>query len=77
MSEVRNCLDVQLTLLRERVRLSLAFEEVAIRVLHDNLLSVADRITELERQGVERQIRSHRIGIIKQRAIMGALGIDV
>ena len=52
-------------------------DEVAISALSESLERSAGSMTVEEKAETERAIRSHRIGILKQRAMIGALGIDV
>ena len=72
-----NHTDRELAHLRQRLSLSLAMDEVAISALSESLERNASSITVEEKAEMERAIRAHHIGILKQRAVMGALGIDV
>ena len=69
--------DLDLTLLRQRVRLLLAFEEATIVALSETLARHPDAYTSEQLVECRSDIRSHRVGIIRQRAILGAVGIDV
>ena len=63
--------------LRDNARLSIAIEEATIGALLDELERARDKTPVWLISAMRRRIRAHRVGIIKQRAVMGALGIDV
>ena len=63
--------------LRERVLLAIAMEEAMIEGLSERARALGGRLSDKEASAIRHQIREHRVGILKQRALMGALGIDV
>ena len=60
-----------------QVALSVAFEEAAIEVLSEGAHLLRSQGREAAAQQHEDQIRRHRVGLIKHRAIMAAHGIKV
>ena len=62
--------------MRHRIALNILLDEFAIATLSDAaaLLREANDPTVTD---LEHAIRTHRIGIIKQRAVLGAAGLDV
>lgn len=58
-------------------KLTIAFEEVCVAALSDLLTRYEDSIPPDEQQRLAAQIRRHRVGMIKHRAVLGATGIDV
>ena len=63
--------------LRDRVALSLAFEEQAIGILADAAAQLRQEGQEERAREFEDQIRSHRVGLMQTRAILAARGIKV
>ena len=64
------------THLSDRMALHVMLDELAIAALSDAAAALREAndpaVTDLEQA-----IRTHRIGILKQRAILGAFGIEV
>jgi hypothetical protein len=62
--------------MRQRLAFNILLDEFAIAALSDAvaLLRAAD---DQDVAHVEHAIRTHRIGILKQRAILGAAGIEI
>jgi hypothetical protein len=76
MSEPKETADIQCDRLRCRMALTIALDEqiiealaIAAATLHDGNDPGASDLVDV--------IRTHRIGILKQRAILGAAGINV
>jgi hypothetical protein len=63
-------------LLHLRTALHIAMDEAAIDALASALAILRDS-GHPETAVVEEAVRTHRIGILKQRAILGAAGLDV
>ena len=68
--------DCPVVALRDRAALNIACEEGAIRALATLAAVLRDEGDPFVPE-IEHAIRTHRIGIIKQRAVLGAVGIDV
>ena len=68
--------DQRLTQLRDRVAADVAVEDVLIEALSDRLRRER-RMTSVDVAEIESFIRTHRVGLIKLRALMRAHGIDV
>ena len=62
--------------LRDRAALNIACEEGVIKALARLAAVLRDEGDPFVPE-IEHAIRGHRIGIIKQRAMLGAVGIDV
>ena len=62
--------------LRQRIALSVMVDELAIAALSD-AVAVLRGMNDAAVPELEHAIRTHRIGIVKHRAILGAGGIDV
>ncbi|MCJ2140062.1 hypothetical protein [Methylobacterium sp. E-066] len=62
--------------MRQRLAFNIMLDEFAIAALSDAvaILRAAD---DQDVTQVEHAIRTHRIGILKQRAILGAAGIEI
>ncbi|KAB1077141.1 hypothetical protein [Methylobacterium soli] len=63
--------------LRDRIALIIALEEVAISALSDGLAAIRKQCPDEDVSDLEHAVRAHRIGILKQRAVLGGLGIEV
>ena len=76
MLEPKPLLDRSYDRLRDRIALNILCDEQVIAAMASLVAVLRDerhpRVPELEHA-----IRTHRIGILKQRAILGVAGIDV
>jgi len=63
------------TRIRQRLALNILLDEFAIAALSD-ALSVLRAADAPDVAQIEEAIRTHRIGILKQRVILGAAGIE-
>ena len=68
--------DGQCARLRHRVALSILIDEQVITSLA-NTLATLHEADEPGAPDLERALRTHRVSILKHRAILGAAGIDV
>ena len=75
MSRSKPLVDRQCQRLRDRLALNIILDETAISALSEALAVLRDAGDPLVSE-LEQAVRSHRIGIIKQRAILGAAGIE-
>lgn len=76
MSEPRRITDIQTDRLRRRIALTIALDEQVIEALAIAAAVLRDG-NDPGASDFDDAIRTHRIGILKQRAILGAAGIDV
>lgn len=76
MSEPKKIADIQFDRLRRRMVLTIALDEQVIEALAIAAAALRNR-NDADLLVLEHLIRKHRIGILKQRAILGAAGIDV
>ena len=76
MRESKPAQDCWLTALRDRIALNILCDERVIRALSE-LAAVLREEGDPFVSELEHAIRTHRIGIVKQRAVLGAAGIDV
>lgn len=76
MSEPKKIADIQFDRLRRRMALTIALDEQVIEALAIAAAALRDR-NDADLLVLKHLIRTHRIGILKQRAILGAAGIDV
>lgn len=76
MPEPKPAPDCPCARLRQRVAFNILLDECAIAVLSDAVAALR-RADDPSIADLERAIRTHRIGILKQRAILGAFGFGV
>lgn len=76
MSEPEKTTDIRCDRLRRRIALTIALDEQVIGALAV-AAAVLREANDPAVNDLDRAIRVHRIGILKQRAILGAAGIDV
>lgn len=62
--------------LRDRMALNIILDETAIFALSETLAMLRDAGDPMLPE-LEHMVRSHRVGIIKHRAILGAAGIEI
>ncbi|MCJ2116454.1 hypothetical protein MKK65_07650 [Methylobacterium sp. J-001] len=76
MSQPKRQTDCPCAQMRQRLAFNIMLDEFAIAALSDAvaILRAAD---DQDVTQVEHAIRTHRIGILKQRAILGAAGIEI
>jgi hypothetical protein len=76
MSEPDQPSDIERDRLRCRIALAIAVDEQVIETL-SVAASVLRDAGDAGARELDQAVRTHRVGIIKQRAILGASGIDV
>jgi hypothetical protein len=76
MSRSKPLADCPCQRLRDRLALNIILDETAISALSEALAVLREAKDPLVPE-LEQAVRSHRIGIVKQRAILGAAGIKV
>lgn len=76
MGEPAPCSDCQCERLRNRIAFNILLDECVIASLSDTV-AVLREAGDPDVSPFEHAIRTHRIGILKQQAILGAAGIDV
>ena len=76
MSESNTHLDRSCARLQDRIAVSILIDEQLIAALAEAAADLREA-NDPEVMDFEHGIRMHRVGIVKQRAILGAAGIDV
>lgn len=76
MSDPRESTDCSCERLRCRIALSILIDEQVVAALA-SAIQILRETDSAEVVDLEHAVRTHRIGILKQRAILGAAGMEV